>query len=84
MGGGRSRTAPAIERNTDAFRDKIVLDVGCGTAILSIFAAKAGAKHVYAVDAAGVATYATEIVKTNGMADKITVIKAKMEDVDLG
>ena len=74
----------AIELNPDAFRDKIVLDVGCGTGILSIFAAKAGASHVYAIDAAGVATYAREIVRTNGLSDKITVIRSKMEDCDLG
>ena len=73
----------AIERNVDAFRDKVVLDVGCGTAILSIFAAKAGAAHVYAVDAAGVATYAREIVRHNGFSDRITVIRGKMEDIDL-
>lgn len=56
----------AIEGNPDDFKDKIVLDIGCGTGILSIFAARAGAKHVYAIDNAEVALFAKEIVKKNG------------------
>ena len=57
----------AIEDNPEDFKDKIVLDIGCGTGILSIFAARAGAKHVYAIENAEIALFAIEIIKRNGL-----------------
>ena len=73
----------AITNNPDIFKDKIVLDIGCGTGILSIFAAKAGAKHVYGIEFADIADYANEIIKKNNLSDKITIIKGKVEEVQL-
>jgi len=73
----------AILQNPHLFRDKIVLDVGCGTGILSMFAAQAGARHVYAIDCSNILDRAKEIVQRNGFADKITLLKGKVEDVAL-
>ncbi|UKZ62387.1 uncharacterized protein TrAtP1_003636 [Trichoderma atroviride] len=73
----------AIVQNKHIFKDKVVLDVGCGTAILSMFAAKAGAKHVIGVDMSTIIFKAREIVKTNGLSDKITLIQGKMEEIEL-
>lgn len=47
-----------------------MLDVGCGTGILCMFAAQAGARHVIGVDMSGIIEHARGIVKANGFEDK--------------
>jgi len=73
----------AIIENQHLFKNKIVLDVGCGTGILSMFAAKAGAKHVYAVDCSDIIHQAKQIINDNGFKDQITLIQEKVEDLKL-
>ena len=71
----------AIINNPHIFKDKIVMDIGCGTSILSLFAAKAGAKKVIAVDASDVYKEAREIIELNGYSHIITVVHGKVEDL---
>jgi len=73
----------AILQNKEVFKDKIVLDVGCGTGILSMFASQAGAKHVYGIDCSSIIDTAKILVEKNGFKDKITLIKGKVEEVVL-
>jgi protein arginine N-methyltransferase 1 len=73
----------AIMQNKHLFQDKIVLDVGCGTGILSLFAAQAGAKHVYAVDCSSILEEARKIVETNGFSSQVTLIRGKIEEIEL-
>lgn len=73
----------SMYKNKNLFKDKIVMDIGCGTGILSMFAAKSGAKHVYAIEMADVYKVAQEIVKKNGFGDKITILHGKIEEVEL-
>ncbi|CAL9701221.1 unnamed protein product [Knipowitschia caucasica] len=69
--------------NPQLFRDKVVLDVGCGTGILSMFAAKAGAKRVIGVDQSEIVYQAMDIVRLNGLQDTVTLLKGRVEDVSL-
>ncbi|KAF9568765.1 arginine N-methyltransferase 3 [Agrocybe pediades] len=78
-----STYAHFILTNPTLFRDAVVLDVGCGTGILSLFAARAGAKRVIAVDASDIALKARKIIKANGFEDVITVVQGKVENIEL-
>uniref|UniRef100_A0A8C7K389 Histone-arginine methyltransferase CARM1 n=1 Tax=Oncorhynchus kisutch TaxID=8019 RepID=A0A8C7K389_ONCKI len=73
----------AILQNHTDFKDKVVLDVGCGSGILSFFAAQAGARKVYAVEASTMAQHAEVLVNTNRLGDRVVVIPGKVEEVTL-
>ncbi len=77
---------------TDAFRrgieamvrpGDVVLDVGAGSGILSVFAARAGAARVYAVEATSIAVLAQQLAIANGVADVVQVIQGDVTDVEL-
>merc|ERR1711935_842140 len=73
----------SIWHNKHLFKDKVVLDVGCGTGILSMFAAKAGASKVIGVDMSGIVESAKKIIEANGLSDKIEIIRGKVEEITL-
>lgn len=61
----------------------IVLDVGAGTGILSLFAVQAGARKVYAVERTKMARLAERIMEKNGIGDRVEVIQSDIEKINL-
>ncbi len=61
----------------------IVLDVGAGSAILSMFAVQAGAAKVYAVERTVTARLAEQLIEQNGFQDRIIVIQDDIDNVEL-
>eukprot|EP00667_Euglena_gracilis_P002205 EG_transcript_2207 len=65
--------------------DHIVLDIGTGSGLLAMMAARAGAKHVYAIEGnESIAEKARNVIRCNGYSDRITVITGMSNDVKVG
>ncbi len=60
----------------------VVLDVGAGSGVLSMFAARAGAARVYAVEQTSIAVLAQELVAANRLSDVIEVIQGDVVDIE--
>lgn len=73
----------AIMENSTVFKDKVVMDVGAGSGILSTWCAQAGARRVYAIEYTDIANLAQLVIDANGLSDIVTVIQGAVEEVRL-
>lgn len=72
----------SLLKNKSFISDKTIMDLGCGTSVLSIFASQAGAKIIVAVDNSDVIYNAMGIAKKNNITN-ISFVKGRLEDTAL-
>ena len=61
----------------------VVVDVGCGSGILTFLACRAGARHVYAIESEPVIEMAKLVAGQNGFQDKVTFLNDVSFKVDI-
>jgi 2-polyprenyl-3-methyl-5-hydroxy-6-metoxy-1,4-benzoquinol methylase len=63
--------------------DSVVLDLGAGTGVLGLMAARLGAKRVYLVEPEDVITVAGELAAANGLQGVVRCMQGRVEDLRL-
>jgi predicted RNA methylase len=61
----------------------VVLDLGGGTGVLSALACRAGARRVYMMEAGPVIDFARELLKANGLAERVVTLHGQSIDSTL-
>ena len=84
-----ARTQAYIELLERYAAGRRVLEIGCGTGLLSCIAARLGATKVYAVEPTGISAVARTLIERNNLQDVVEVLDGRLEDlnprpVDLG
>ncbi|XP_035611541.2 protein arginine N-methyltransferase 2 isoform X2 [Oncorhynchus keta] len=73
-----------ILTNSAPLRGKVVMDLGCGTGVISLFCARlAQPKAVYAVEASSIAEHTETLVRQNGCEEVVTVFQGRAEELEL-
>jgi protein arginine N-methyltransferase 1 len=70
----------AIERHCAG---RSVVEIGCGSGILSIFAARAGARSVVAIEESAVADLAARMFEANGCSGVVELRRGNSRDVEI-
>ncbi|MEZ4400788.1 MAG: class I SAM-dependent methyltransferase [Kofleriaceae bacterium] len=60
----------------------VVLDLGTGTGLLAMLAARAGARRVFAVERTGAIALARELITANQLGDVVELIRADVTELD--
>ncbi len=80
----RIRTSKFFEGIREVVRPgDVVLDIGTGTGVLAIAAARAGARHVYAIECGEIGEAAKSIFQANGLSERITLLKGWSSQITL-
>src|SRR5579863_2992981 len=79
---------PRIRRYEQAIRvsvkpGDVVVDIGSAMGTFSLFAAQAGARHVYGIEVERIVDVAREAAASAGLADRVTFIEGYSTDVTL-
>jgi protein arginine N-methyltransferase 1 len=61
----------------------VVLDIGTGSGVLAVAAARAGARRVYAVEASDIAEVAGRVFAANGVTDRVTLVPGWSREIEL-
>lgn len=80
----KTRTESFIQAiNETVEENDVVVDLGTGTGVLAVAAARAGASRVYAIEAGEMADVAQAVFEANGVAEKITLIRGWSTQIEL-
>lgn len=80
----RTRTSKLIAGIQEVVRPgDVVIDIGTGTGVLAVASARAGARHVYAIEATNFGKFAREVFEVNGVGDRITLIEGWSTQISL-
>lgn len=80
----RTRTRAYLEAIAGTVRaGDVVVDLGTGTGILAIAAARAGARRVYAIEQGPIADTAERLFEDNGVADRVSLLRGLSTRLEL-